>query len=1070
MRLTIVISMCVLCLFSSSAFAGAGDLGAANGANGSESTPWLIEDFEDFQAFSNDSSIWTAGQYIRLEANLDLDPALDGRVVYTRAPIAGDENDTNGSTFDGRVYSGNFDGNGKTISNLTVNGTSYCGLFGKTDSGSIIIDLGIENGSITGSGDYVGGLVGDNSYGNLSNCYSSGTVTGEDHCYSVGGLVGDNSYGNLSNCYSSGTVNSSGYYVGGLVGYISSGSLSNCYSSGTVNGSSYDVGGLVGYISSGSLSNCYSSGTVNGSFYSIGSLVGYNNSGSLINCYFYIYGGPDNGYGLPLDDDQLQMKSSFSGFDFAGDDTDGSEDHWVIEPGYMPRLTWQNTPGLAPSYLLEGITTSLSGSGYPDDPFIIGGYDDLMEFRNNTALRIGCYSLTSNIDLGGVNYTQAFIPEYFTGEFRGNGHRISNLVIDGESYLGFFSILYGAVDSLSLENVFITGSGHYVGGLVGYNNSGSLSNCHSSGNVNGSGDFVGGLVGKNSCGTLSHCYSSGIVTGSCDYVGGLVGRNSGSLSHCYSSGTVNGDAYVGGLAGENRYPGNLGNCYSSGTVNGDSEVGGLVGDNFSGRLSNCYSSGNVNGSSDYIGGLVGVNFSGHLSNCYSSSNVKGDAFVGGLVGYNSSSSLSNCYSSGTVNGSGDYVGGLVGVYIFGSLSHCFWDVESSGIGSVGDNNYGAIGKTTAQMQVVNTFINADWDFVNETANGTSEIWQMPELGGYPIISSFNGYIPVLLDGQGSQSYPYLISNAIELGAVYHYDSSAYYKLTADIELDGIQWSTAVIPLLKGHFDGDGHIINNLTISGGGYLGLFGEITGSAEIFNIGLEYISITVSGDYVGGLVGLNYGSLNNCYSSGTVNGDLNVGGLVGLNYGSLNNCYSSCTVTSSGDTVGGLVGSIYSGLLINCYSTGTVNGSGDYVGGLVGKNYSGRLSNCFWDVESSGIGTAGDDNYGAIGKTTAEMQTKTTFTAAGWDYVNETDNGMMDLWYQPENSYPKLFWQATFGDANYDEQVDMNDLSNFCDKWLTKKSDLPENQRLLFDFNFDDEVNTADFAQLSNNWLEGK
>jgi hypothetical protein len=55
-------------------------------------------------------------------------------------------------------------------------------------------------------------------------------------------------------------------------------------------------------------------------------------------------------------------------------------------------------------------------------------------------------------------------------------------------------------------------------------------------------------------------------------------------------------------------------------------------------------------------------------------------------------------------------------------------VETSGIGSAGSNNYGATGKTTAQMKDINTFLNASWDFV--------EVWQI-SLGQYP---SFRTYL------------------------------------------------------------------------------------------------------------------------------------------------------------------------------------------------------------------------------------------------------------------------------------------------------------------------------------------
>lgn len=60
--------------------------------------------------------------------------------------------------------------------------------------------------------------------------------------------------------------------------------------------------------------------------------------------------------------------------------------------------------------------------------------------------------------------------------------------------------------------------------------------------------------------------------------------------------------------------------------------------------------------------------------------------------------------------------------------------------------------------------------------------------------------------------------------------------------------------------------------------------------------------------------------------------------------------------------------------------------IGGLVGFNNTlnnALVSNSFWDVESDGIvgNVSGDDNFGATGKTTAEMKTQSTFT--GWDFT---------------------------------------------------------------------------------------
>jgi hypothetical protein len=149
-------------------------------------------------------------------------------------------------------------------------------------------------------------------------------------------------------------------------------------------------------------------------------------------------------------------------------------------------------------------------------------------------------------------------------------------------------------------------------------------------------------------------------------------------------------------------------------------VGGLVGYNM-GTITHCYTKGIIEyfyTSSSEVGGLVGRN-TGNIIDCYANTQVSGSQFVGGLVGENYNGSISYCYSSGFVSGS-LYVGGLTGYNFNGSVDNSFWDKDTSGqISSAG----GTI-KTTAQMKTLSTFTLAEWDFTNETANGTNNIWRM----------------------------------------------------------------------------------------------------------------------------------------------------------------------------------------------------------------------------------------------------------------------------------------------------------------------------------------------------------
>nr|WP_244629527.1 MBG domain-containing protein [Martelella limonii] len=239
----------------------------------------------------------------------------------------------------GSAFTGTFDGDGHVISGLTINrpGTDYVGLFGLTNFGSILRNVGLEGGSVSGNGavgglvgrnysaisnayvtgsvsgnvgvgglagwnggtieninttgsvsgdTYVGGLVGLNN-STISNAYATGSVTGAGG-NSVGGLVGLHNRGTISNAYATGSVTGTGgSSVGGLVGFNDSGTISNAHATGSVTGAGGNsVGGLVGFNDSGMISNAYATGSVTGTDgNSVGGLVGFNDSGTISNAY-----------------------------------------------------------------------------------------------------------------------------------------------------------------------------------------------------------------------------------------------------------------------------------------------------------------------------------------------------------------------------------------------------------------------------------------------------------------------------------------------------------------------------------------------------------------------------------------------------------------------------------------------------------------------------------------------------------------------------------------------------------------------------------------------------------------
>lgn len=222
------------------------------------------------------------------------------------------------------------------------------------------------------------------------------------------------------------------------------------------------------------------------------------------------------------------------------------------------------------------------------------------------------------------------------------------------------------------------------------------------------------------------------------------------------------------------------------------------------------------------------------------------------------------------------------------------------------------------------------------------------------------------------------------------------------------------------------------VNNGGYSG---GLVGRAEGGTIIDSYAAGTVFGQfqYVGGLVGWNRSFIDEftgtrylsiiarCYSTSSVlsygNG---VGGLVGTSsseypfISSITDCYATGAVTGI-SYVGGLVGSDSFSYVTNCYAAGKVTGSG---GGLVGSG--GYSENCFWDIDATGKTTSGS----GTGKTTAEMKTLSTFTSAGWDFV--------DTWGIGENQTYPFLRTYSGADLNYDGVVNFNDFAIWADHWL--------------------------------------
>ena len=167
--------------------------------------------------------------------------------------------------------------------------------------------------------------------------------------------------------------------------------------------------------------------------------------------------------------------------------------------------------------------------------------------------------------------------------------------------------------------------------------------------------------------------------------------------------------------------------------------------------------------------------------------------------------------------------------------------------------------------------------------------------------------------------------------------------------------------------------------------------------------------------------------------------------------------------------MGILRSGKVVRSYSSGKVSGSG-IIGGLIGYNDSGACTNSFWDntVNSGlpGIGNRSDPNV--KGESTVNMQSESTFTDAGWDFIDETVNGPNDVWEICEGTnYPKLSWQIPpVGDFLCPDGLNFFDFAFFAGYWAQENC-AASNDCDGTDLDMLGTVDIDDLAIFVGNWL---
>ena len=266
---------------------------------------------------------------------------------------------------------------------------------------------------------------------------------------------------------------------------------------------------------------------------------------------------------------------------------------------------------------VEKAQSQMSGSGTQDAPFLISEPIDVlyMSERINAGIAsyvLGYYSLQNSIDFGGEELeiigNGSTSTAFFAGFFQGNGHTLSDFVIDSYDYeyVGLFGIVQGyngssisggTIYNLTIDNFTVnarnTGTTLMCGSLVGQGFGANLTLCNATnGTVNVYGDqnhfsYAGGLMAMQRSyvnNDYSQYYSEVAYCGAdvdvnCNAgavytAGGLVGyvysydeTTVSTIHHSYSLGNVSGAFYTGGVAGWLGNYTSVEACYSAGDVN-----------------------------------------------------------------------------------------------------------------------------------------------------------------------------------------------------------------------------------------------------------------------------------------------------------------------------------------------------------------------------------------------------------------------------------------------------------------------------------------------------------------------
>ncbi len=654
-----------------------------------------IATLDDLMKFANQVNTGNTTLSAKLMDNI----SLEG-VKWT--PIGSEE----------RPYISTFDGNGKTISDLTIKGYDYgVGLFGYVGGDlknkTVIKNLSVENVNLYGMAAVgaVAGRAGPNTL--IDNVTTNGIVMGER---GVAGVVGSTDRAEVRYAKNYAHVQgeqTSTEYIGGIVGYAIDTKIYATYNAGKITGDTNGIcatGGIVGFldtsleyeekddysyvmasINEGSiLSDTYVGGIVGDVM--DGLVIGNVNFGSVRGYERDIGGIVGQNQGKMTLDANLNFGSVSGGSSMKN--RVGVIHKFTYGENYHASIngaTSYGTDDTGMYFWLDNMQevyevlpeVNKAIKEYADFQYIIPSIKGLAPRVDAIDyLPIATEKEVSVVMSHIAIYTEADLIQL--KEFVEKGITKINATLQNDitltklwkpigtaehAYAGTFS-----GGGYSISGLKIKEKGDNVGLFATLK--GNVSNLIiKSPDVEGA-DNVGALAGI-ATGTIESInVEGGKVTGS-SHVGGVVGMLEGYIYSTKNSSNVTGYSSVGGIAGESKN--GLYFDSNSGNIKGETNVGGVVG--YGTSINTSYNTGDVTGD-NVVGGIAGTLVYA-VDSSYNTGKVSATQTVGGLVGILSEASVARSYNLGDVTAIESQAGGIAGIAIRSSDMQNIWGVYSS---------------------------------------------------------------------------------------------------------------------------------------------------------------------------------------------------------------------------------------------------------------------------------------------------------------------------------------------------------------------------------------------------------